>query len=107
MKCYEMRKILTVYLYAVERYLRQICRHLTHLTGRRVEWAIALNGAREHPRTFPKLLGTFTAQTLAEQYDADPSAADWRRFGRLPGFTNCKPKYRKPDGLFPFVRLHS
>jgi hypothetical protein len=34
-------------------------------------------------------------------------AADWRRFGRLPGFTNCKPKYRKPDGLFPFVRLHS
>jgi maltose alpha-D-glucosyltransferase/alpha-amylase len=37
----------------------------------------------------------------------DPSAADWRRFGRLPGFTNCKPKYRKPDGHFPFVRLKS
>ncbi|WP_245632607.1 DNA-primase RepB domain-containing protein [Edaphobacter aggregans] len=36
-----------------------------------------------------------------------PAAADWRRFGRLPGFTNSKPKYRKPDGLFPFVRLHS
>jgi RepB DNA-primase from phage plasmid len=61
----------------------------------------------KHPRTFPKLLGTFAAQTLAERYDADPSAADWRRFGRLPGFTNCKPKYRKSDGLFPFVRLHS
>jgi hypothetical protein len=61
----------------------------------------------KHPRTFPKLLGTFAAQTLAERYDADPSAADWRRFGRLPAFTNCKPKYRKPDGLFPFVRLHS
>jgi RepB DNA-primase from phage plasmid len=44
---------------------------------------------------------------LAERYNADPSAADWRRFGRLPGFTNCKRKYRKPDGLFPFVRLHS
>ena len=56
---------------------------------------------------FPKLLGTFAAQTLAKRYNADPSAADWRRFGRLPGFTNCKPKYRKPDGLFPFVRLHS
>ena len=56
---------------------------------------------------FPKLLGTFAAQTLAERYDADPSAAGWRRFGRLPCFTNCKPKYRKPDGLFPFVRLHS
>src|SRR3984957_1427403 len=60
-----------------------------------------------HTKTFPKLLGTFAAQTLAGRYDADPSAADWRRFGRLPGFTNCKPKYRKPNGLFPFVRLHS
>ena len=56
---------------------------------------------------FSKLLGPFAAQTLAERYDADPSAADWRRFGRLPGFTNCKPKHRKSDGRFPFVRLHS
>jgi hypothetical protein len=55
----------------------------------------------------PRLLGTFAAQTLAARYSADPSAADWRRFGRLPGFTNCKPKYRKPDDLFPFVRLRS
>ncbi|MCU1226234.1 MAG: traI protein helicase [Edaphobacter sp.] len=61
----------------------------------------------KHPAVFPKFIGTFAAQTLASRYDADPSAADWRRFGRLPGFTNCKPKYRKPDGLFPFVRLKS
>jgi RepB DNA-primase from phage plasmid len=61
----------------------------------------------KHPAMFPRLIGTFAAQTLAGRYDADPSAADWRRFGRLPGFTNCKPKYRKPDGLFPFVRLKS
>ena len=61
----------------------------------------------KHSAVFPKLIGTFAAQTLARRYDADPSAADWRRFGRLPGFTNCKPKYRKPDGLFPFVRLKS
>ena len=60
-----------------------------------------------HQDVLPKLLGTLAAQTLAARYDADPSAADWRRFGRLPGFTNCKPKYRKPDGLFPFVRLKS
>ena len=60
-----------------------------------------------HPTIFPKLIGTFAAQTLATRYDADPSAADWRRFGRLPGFTNCKPKYKRPDGLFPFVRLKS
>jgi hypothetical protein len=59
----------------------------------------------KHPAVLPKLIGTFAAQTLANRYDADPSAADWRRFGRLPGFTNCKPKYRKPDGLFPFVQL--
>ncbi len=61
----------------------------------------------KHPAVLPKLLGSFAAQTLAARYGADPSAADWRRFGRLPGFTNCKPKYRKPDGLFPFVRLRS
>ncbi len=61
----------------------------------------------KHATVFPRLLGTFAAQTLASRYGADPSAADWRRFGRLPGFTNCKPKYRKPDGLFPFVRLKS
>jgi hypothetical protein len=61
----------------------------------------------KHPDVFPKLIGTFAAQTLAGRYDADPSAADWRRFGRLPGFTNCKPKYRKADGLCPFVRLRS
>ena len=61
----------------------------------------------KHPAVFPKLLGTFVAQTLAARYDADPSAADWRRFGRLPGFTNCKPKYKRTDGLFPFVRLRS
>jgi RepB DNA-primase from phage plasmid len=61
----------------------------------------------KHPAMFPMLIGTFAAQTLAGRYDADPSAAGWRRFGRLPGFTNCKPKYRKPDGLFPFVRLKS
>jgi RepB DNA-primase from phage plasmid len=42
-----------------------------------------------------------------KQRHADPSAADWRRFGRLPGFTNCKAKYRREDGLFPFVRLRS
>ena len=61
----------------------------------------------KHPDVFPKIIGTFAAQTLAGRYDADPSAAAWRPFGRLPGFTNCKPEYRKEDGLFPFVRLKS
>jgi hypothetical protein len=52
-------------------------------------------------------ISTFVAQTLAGRYQADPSAADWRRFGRLPGFTNCKPKYRKENGLYPYVLLRS
>ena len=60
-----------------------------------------------HTAVLPKLLGTFAAQTLAARYGADPSAADWRRFGRLPGFTNCKAKYKQDNGLFPFVRLDS
>ena len=61
----------------------------------------------KHSAVLPKLVGSLAAQLLARRYDADLSAAGWRRFGRLPGFTNCKPKYRKPDGLFPFVRLIS
>ena len=61
----------------------------------------------KHPAIVPKLLGTFAAQTLAVRFAADPSAADWRRFGRMPGFTNCKPKYKQGGGLFPFVRLKS
>src|SRR5271168_2238340 len=58
-----------------------------------------------HSAVLPKLVGSLAAQLLARRYDADLSTAGWRRFGRLPGFTNCKPKYRKPDGLSPFVRL--
>jgi hypothetical protein len=61
----------------------------------------------KHDDVYPAPLSTFIAQTLAKRYDADPNAADWRRFGRLPGFTNCKPKYRKENGLFPYVLLRS
>jgi len=61
----------------------------------------------KHDDVFPAPLSTFIAQTLAKRYGADPSAADWRRFGRLPGFTNCKPKYRRDNGLYPYVLLRS
>ena len=61
----------------------------------------------KHAEVYPAPLSTFVAQTLARRYGADPSAADWRRFGRLPGFTNSKPKYRKENGLFPYVLLRS
>src|SRR5438270_4144593 len=61
----------------------------------------------KHDDVYPTDLSTFIAQTLAGRYQVDPSAADWRRFGRLPGFTNCKPKHRQTNGLFPFVLLRS
>jgi len=61
----------------------------------------------EHDGVYPASLSTFVAQTLAQRYRADPSAADWRRFGRLPGFTNCKPKYRQSNNLYPYVLLKS
>ena len=61
----------------------------------------------KHDDIYPKRLSTFIARTLTGLFGGDPSAADWRRFGRLPGFTNCKPKHRSPDGLFPYVLLRS
>jgi hypothetical protein len=36
----------------------------------------------KHPAVIPKLIGTFASQTLAGRYGADPSTADWKRFGR-------------------------
>ncbi len=54
-----------------------------------------------------KELGTPSRKSLAEQFGADRSAADWRRFGRMPGFTNRKPQHRNAQGLYPFARLHS
>ena len=60
-----------------------------------------------HEQPLCKELGTIAAKTLAEQFGADRSAADWRRFGRAPGFTNRKPQHRNQLGFYPFARLHS
>jgi hypothetical protein len=49
--------------------------------------------------------GTAVARVLANRFQGDTKAADWRHFGRLAGFTNQKEKYRQANGLFPFVRL--
>ncbi len=48
---------------------------------------------------------THAAQYLARKFQSDYSAAGRRHFGRLAGFTNRKEKHRRPDGLYPFVRL--
>ncbi len=47
-----------------------------------------------HGQPLPKELGTLAAQMLAQRCNTDRNAADWRRFERLPGFTNRKPRHR-------------
>ncbi len=42
---------------------------------------------------------------LAIRFGADLASAEPDHVGRLPGFTNCKEKYKMPNGQFPFVRL--
>ena len=59
-----------------------------------------------YTQPLPKELGTLAARLLAVRFGADTSAADWRRFGRAPGFTNRKPQHRNAQGLYPFARLH-
>ncbi len=58
-----------------------------------------------HGRPLAKELGTLAAKVLAVQFGADTNAADWRRFGRAPGFTNRKLRHRNSEGLYPFTRL--
>jgi hypothetical protein len=58
-----------------------------------------------HGEILPKELSTRAARVLSQKFRADPSSADWRHFGRLAGFTNRKNKYRRNDGLSPFVKL--
>jgi hypothetical protein len=60
----------------------------------------------KHPKELDKEMSTAAARTLAEKFDGDRGAADWRHFGRLAGFTNRKRSYQDAKtGLFPFVTL--
>lgn len=58
-----------------------------------------------HGKVLPKTESTLAARLLAQRFEGDQGAADWRHFGRLAGFTNRKEKYRQEDGRYPFVRL--
>lgn len=60
-----------------------------------------------HSRHLEPKLSTRVAKLLATDFAADLSSADFLHFGRLPGFTNRKPKYQRSNGHFPFVRLTS
>ncbi|WP_051243825.1 DNA-primase RepB domain-containing protein [Thalassobaculum salexigens] len=60
-----------------------------------------------HSRHLEPKPSTRVAKLLAADFAADQGSADFLHFGRLPGFTNRKPKHQRPNGLFPFVRLIS
>ena len=60
-----------------------------------------------HTDVLPRALSTAAARVLAARFRGDPGAADWRHFGRMPGFTNPKPKHRRANGQAPFVLLRS
>jgi hypothetical protein len=61
----------------------------------------------KHSQPLEGRLATLAARILADRFDADPSAAGWMRYGRLPGLTNRKPAYQREDGNYPFVLLRS
>jgi hypothetical protein len=56
----------------------------------------------KHPAVFPKLIGTFAAQTLASRYEADLSAADWRRFGQTPRLYKVQTQVPQAGRSLPF-----
>ncbi len=60
-----------------------------------------------HTDVLPQALSKTAARVLAARFGGDPGAADWRHFGRMPGFTNPKPKHRRANGQAPFVLLCS
>jgi len=72
---------------------------------------------RDQRRELPSLAQTpeSVSKTSLNLRRADPCSSlrcRPERYGleaawATPGFTNCKPKYQKEDGLFPFVRLKS
>lgn len=43
---------------------------------------------------------------FALMFDGDYNAANAMQPGRLPGFTNRKPKYADQNGNYPFIKLH-
>jgi hypothetical protein len=61
----------------------------------------------KHSTVLPRLVGTFAAQTLAARATTPIRARQTGAGSDGCPATNCKPKYRKPDGHFPFVRLKS
>jgi hypothetical protein len=60
---------------------------------------------RINDKPIPRALLTQCGRMLAQRYGGDPAAIDWRRYGRLAGFTNQKPTRTLPNGKQPFAEL--
>jgi hypothetical protein len=52
-----------------------------------------------------RIIALDICRQLATYFQADMNAAKPEQVGRLPGYTNCKEKYRKANGQFDFVKL--
>lgn len=59
-----------------------------------------------HGKVLSNEVSTQAAKLLAQWLKGDPSSADYRHFGRLPSFTNPKPKYMV-NNRFPFSKLQT
>jgi hypothetical protein len=59
-----------------------------------------------HGETLSPAVSTQAAKLLSQWFEGDPSSADYRHFGRFPGFTNPKNKYLL-NGQKPFSKLHT
>src|SRR5262249_23710316 len=52
-----------------------------------------------HGQVLSKQVSTLAARSLAERFDGDKGAADWRHFGRLAGLTNVYSRTHKTFAL--------
>lgn len=48
---------------------------------------------------------TAAARLLVQRYGADIGAAKGNQLGRMPSFTNRKPKHRMANGYYPYARI--
>lgn len=60
----------------------------------------------KHDRALNPEEGTAAAKALADRFEGDQKAADWRHYGRLAGFTNRKEDHRDEHDGYPWVTLH-
>ena len=51
------------------------------------------------------VVASAAGRLLALSYGGDLASTDWRRLGRLAGFTNQKPARRTPGRYAPWVKL--